>query len=195
MKSELATINHRISQRKYTHLDLEEDEFVELEMHRCKAGLVLIWALTGIFIILLVFVMFHFVQRNNIELNETSFNKTVRIILLIALGSLCPISIFFSAVLTYIYRRNVMYITNHRAIQLVKSSPFSQSKNIIELSSVIDANYTQKGPLQYLLKYGTLHLATIINETTYTFPFLHTPTDELDTISHLVHQEKERKKQ
>ena len=194
MKSELENVHHRVSQRKYQHVDLEDDEFVELEMRRSKVGIVLIWVLAGLFIAIIVTMMILFVQKENFYLNETSLNRTIRIILLIGLGILCPISLFVAATLTYVYRRNVMYVTNHRVIQITKTSPFSQSRNVIELASVVDASYKQKGIPQYLFHYGTLHLATVVNESDYTFPFLDTPKDELDTISHLVHQEKEKKK-
>ena len=37
---------------------------------------------------------------------------------------------------------------------------------------------------------GTLRMSTIGSETTYTFEHVDTPTDELETITHLVHVEK-----
>lgn len=194
MKAELATVHHRISQRKYSHLDLEDKEFVELELRRSRIGLILLWTFTGIVILGLVIAIIFLFQKESFELNQTDFNKTIRITLLIAIFALAPLVVLFSSILTYIYQRNVMYITNRRVIQLVKSSPFAESKNIIELASIEDASYIQKGILQYLFKYGTLRLATVGDETTYTFKFLDTPTDEVDKISHLVHQEKERQK-
>jgi len=46
---------------------------------------------------------------------------------------------------------------------------------------------------EHLLKIGTLRMSTIGEETTYTFKYVDTPIDELETITHLVHVEKQEK--
>ena len=38
-------------------------------------------------------------------------------------------------------------------------------------------------------------MSTVGDETTYTFKYVDTPTDELEKITHLVHMEKEKTKE
>lgn len=187
MKVELETIHHRVSQRLHTDLDLQEGEFVELKLQRSRIGTIIIWSLVGLtFVLLTVAIVFLWIHEHN-GLNDTSFNKSVRICLLIGLLLLYVVAVVAGVIASSVYKRNIMYITNRRVIQKVVTSPFAHSKNIIELSSIEDASYSQKGIVPHLLHFGTLRLATVGDETTYTFPYLDTPTDELDTISRLVH--------
>ena len=193
MKVELENIHHSISKRKYTELELEEGEYVVLELKRSKIGLRLIWILASVVVALIIAAIIFILLREDL-LGHGAISGSIRIILLLALMAACVFCFAFAYVLSFVYKKNHMYITNRRAIQYIVNSPFSHSKNIIELSSIEDASYKTDGLLQYMFKFGTLRLATIGDETTYTFPFLDTPTDELSTISHLIHQEKERKK-
>ena len=79
-----------------------------------------------------------------------------------------------------------MYITNHRAIQNIRTSIFNTSTNVIELERIEDVSFHQKGFFGAIFNIGTLRMSTVGDETTYTFEMLDTPTDEVETISKLV---------
>ena len=85
-----------------------------------------------------------------------------------------------------IYNQNQMYITNLRAIQKQRTSLFSNSTNIIKLSRIEDVSYHQTSLFEHIFSVGTLRMSTVGDETTYTFPYLSTPQDEIKEISHLV---------
>ena len=93
----------------------------------------------------------------------------------------------------HVYSNNKLFVTNKRIIQRSQSTLFASSTNIIDLVSIEDVSFKQSGLLEHILKVGTLRMSTIGEETTYTFKYVDTPIDELETITHLVHVEKQEK--
>ena len=73
------------------------------------------------------------------------------------------------------------------------SGLFTRSSNVIELSRIEDVSFKQNGFFDYIFRIGTIRMSTVGDETTYTFPFVDTPTDEVNLIAHLIHLAKERK--
>ena len=92
-----------------------------------------------------------------------------------------------------VYGNNKLFVTNKRIIQQSQASLFASSTNVIDLVSIEDVSFKQAGIVEHLLKVGTLRMSTIGEETTYTFKYVDTPIDELETITHLVHVEKQEK--
>ena len=62
----------------------------------------------------------------------------------------------------------------------------SSSVNIIDLSSIEDASFHQDTILQRLFHYGTLRLATVGDETTYTFKYSDISPDQMKAVSKLI---------
>ena len=106
--------------------------------------------------------------------------------LYILIGLAYFIIILATIVSHIVYRDNKMYITNKRAIQQVRTSLFSGSTNIIDLQRIEDVSFHQKGFFDTVFNVGTLRMATVGEETTYTFTLLDTPHDEVALISKLV---------
>ena len=107
-------------------------------------------------------------------------------IILIVLGTIWIATL----VSTHVYSGNRLYVTNKRLIQNIVTSLFSSSTNVIDLVAVEDVSFKKSGIFEHLFSIGTLRMSTIGSETTYTFKNVDTPTDELETITHLVHLEK-----
>lgn len=187
MKEDLVNLHHARSQQDFPELKLEDDEFVELAFRRSRIGVVGIWAsiIVGALVLTLTLVIFGGINRG-----VDGFVKQYMITLLGALYIVLPL---IGLVLTKVYNGNKFYVTNRRVIQIEQTSLFAKSKNIIELISVEDVSFKQSGLTQYIFRYGTLRLATVGDETTYTFKFFEKPDDELDKITHLVHNAKELK--
>ena len=62
----------------------------------------------------------------------------------------------------------------------------SSSVNVIDLSSIEDASFRQDTIMQRLFHYGTLRLATVGDETTYTFKYSDITPEELKGVSRLI---------
>ncbi|MBR3164532.1 PH domain-containing protein [Candidatus Saccharibacteria bacterium] len=190
MKEELKKIQHARSAKDFPHLDLEPDEYVVLHITRSKIGLVLIWLVVGACIFALSFALIFLSNHNS--LSNTIFHINDAAIRYFRLIIFALYAIIFVAgfIAQSVYRSNQMYITNHRAIQKVRPSPFVNSTNIIQLSLIEDVSFRQNGIFDHLLQIGTLRMSTAGDETTYTLTYIDTPHDEVKTISHLVYQNK-----
>lgn len=188
MKEDLVNLHHARSEQDFPELKLEDDEFVELAFRRVRIGVMLIWAGVILGVLALTVLLIALNSINNLGLNGMA--KQYMTTLLCALYA-----VFFviGLVMTVVYNGNKFYVTNRRVIQIEQTSLFAKSKNIIDLVSIEDVSFKQSGLMQYIFKYGTLRMATIGDETTYTFTYFEKPTDELDTITHLVHNAKEKK--
>ena len=119
------------------------------------------------------------------QINEQSLGY-----LRLAVLAIYAIVIFGGFVTHSIYNQNQLYITNYRAIQKTRTSLFANSTNVIKLSRIEDVSYRQKSLFDHIFKIGTLRMSTVGDETTYTFTWLDTPNDEVNTISHLVYENK-----
>jgi len=93
-----------------------------------------------------------------------------------------------------IYNGNKLFVTNRRVFQLLTTSLVSSSTNVIDLPSIEDASFHQNGILQQLLHYGTLRLATVGDETTYTFKYSDIKPEQMEKISKLITEAKKRLK-
>lgn len=188
MDESLAKIRHERSKKDFPNLKLEEGEYVELSFKRAK---ICLWMIMGgmFFAIVVVLIGFLLALIGQSMLDNMGKNF-VFIILLALLAS----SIIMSFVAVKTYNGNRLFVTNKRVVQMLMNSLVSSSKNEIDLASVEDVSFRQDGVAQQLFKYGTLRLATVGDETTYTFKFSDATNDDLEAISKLVTEAKKRKK-
>ena len=188
MKEDLAKLRHARSHKDYPTIDLEDNEYVELCIKRSEIVPVLIWA--GV--ILSAFILFAAITifgtgSGSFAIGASS--KTfMSLIALIVFGAIIVVALISN----HVYKGNILYINNKRLIQVSVSSLFSNSTNVIDLVSVEDVSFRQSGVFEKLFRLGTLRMSTVGTETTYTFKYIDTPQDELETITHLVHVEKDQ---
>lgn len=192
MKKELVRLRHARSKKDFPDITLEEDEYVELAIRRSKIGLVFIWlgVLLGFAALTAALILFAF---GGISSSMFRINATSKHYLYIMIFSLYAVLILVGIVATITYASNKLYITNKRAIQMTMTSLFSKSTNVIDLVSIEDVSFKQNGIFEHIFQLGTIRMSTVGDETTYTFKYINTPRDELDTITHLVHTTKNRK--
>lgn len=186
MKKELEKLRHARSAKDFPNIDLNEDEHVVLSMTRTKLGLIGIWLFASVVIILLTMLLVVIANNPTVSgfLDAVGSESTKYLYILIGLAYF--IIILATIVSHIVYRDNKMYITNKRAIQQIRTSLFSGSTNIIDLQRIEDVSFHQKGFFDTVFNVGTLRMATVGEETTYTFTLLDTPHDEVALISKLV---------
>lgn len=180
MDESLTKIRHERSKKDFPFLNLEEDEYVEVAFKRARVCLLLILGGTGLatIAILLAFLL--------ILLGQSMLDDMGRNFVFIILFSLLAATFIIAIFASIIYRGNKLFITNRRAIQMIMDSPVSSSVNIIDLASVEDASFHKKGLFQTMLNYGTLRLATVGDETTYTFKYSDASPEEIKTVTKLI---------
>lgn len=186
MDANLAKIRHERSKKDFPFLTLEDDEYVEFAFKRARICLwvILLGVSAGLILILFAFLLTLMGQE---MLDEMGKN-----FLFIILSALLVTALVIGVISLKIYRGNRLFITNEHVIQIMTNSIVSSSTNIIDLSSVEDASFRQDGLLQQLFHYGTLRLATVGDETTYTFKYSDINPDDLRDISELITDAKEK---
>ena len=187
MDESLAKIRHERSKKDFPFLTLEDEEYVEFAFKRAKICLLLILCGTSLAIIaiLLAFLL--------TLLEQSLLDNMGRDFLFIILLALLVAIVLISIIAIMIYRGNRLFITNRHVIQIIMDSPVSRSVNIIDLSSIEDASFHQNGLMQSFFHYGTLRLATVGDETTYTFKYSDIASEDLQSITKLISDAKSKK--
>lgn len=193
MKKDLVKLHHARSAKDFPELKLEENEYIELIIKRSPIGMVLIWGAVVLASIIL-FVSSFIISFGNTDNLALGMDDSAKFYLQMIIVAIFSTVVVCGIIGSRVYKGNILYVTNKRLFQCNTTSLFSSSTNVIDLVSIEDASFKQSGILEYLFKIGTIRMATIGEETTYTFKYVDTPTDELSVISHLIHVEKEKYK-
>lgn len=186
MDENLAKIRHERSKKDFPGLRLDEDEYVEFAFKRAKVCLMMIICGTGVamIILLLAFLL--------VLMGQSMLDEMGRNFVFIILTALLASVVLAGLVALRIYNGNKLFITNKRAIQMMMTSPVVNSVNVIDLVSVEDVSFRQEGVLQNLFHYGTLRLATVGDETTYTFKYSDITGENLKAVTDLISRAKKR---
>ena len=188
MDENLAKIRHERSKKDFPMLTLEDDEYVEYAYKRASVCLMLIMTCTGVGVIILLlgFLL--------VLLGQAMLDEMGKRFLFIMLFALFASVIIIRIVAIKIYRGNRLFITNQRVIQHLMTSLVSSSVNAIDLTGVEDISFHQDGLLPRIFHYGTLRLATVGDETTYTFKYSDISPEDMKAISKLITDAKKRNK-
>ena len=186
MDDSLLKIRRERNKKDFPYLPLEDDEYVEVVIKRAQICLtMLVVSISAVLCLLLLICLFIVVNAS--MLDQTSLN-----FVFIILFSLFITTVLAGFIAIMIFRGNIMFITNKHAIQRVMNSPVSTSINVIDLCSVEDASFHKNGFLQTIFSYGTLRLATVGDETTYTFKHSDISPEHLKYITELISKAKKR---
>jgi len=180
MDEGLVRIRHERSVKDFPFLKLEDNEYVEFAFKRARIWLNLILGSlsAGLILILLAFLL--------VLLGQSSIDATGISFLYIILGALLFAVLLAGLFTVIVYRGNRLFVTNKHVIQLTMVSPMANSVNMIDLSSIEDTSFSQNGIMQKIFGYVTFRLATVGEETTYTFKNSDITQEELRAVSKLV---------
>ena len=186
MDESLTKIRHERSKKDFPTLKLEDDEYVEFAFKRARICLLAILAgiAASLILILLAFLL--------VLLGQSMLDEMGRNFVDIILFTLLATSIIIGIIAIMIYNGNRLFVTNRRVTQMIMNSPVSRSINAIDLTSVEDISFHQNGILQNFLHYGTLRLATVGDETTYTFKYSDISPEDLKAITKLISNAKKK---
>ncbi len=191
MKSDLAKLRHARSKKDFPDISLEENEYVVLKIKRSSIIPILAWL--GVVLAAVFFIALNIMISRSSTDGMFAMNAASRGFFSVIIDIVFGVVLICTLVSMHVYSNNKLFVTNKRIIQRSQSTLFASSTNIIDLVSIEDVSFKQSGLLEHILKVGTLRMSTIGEETTYTFKYVDTPIDELETITHLVHVEKQEK--
>ena len=188
MDENLGKIRHERSKKDFPILNLDDDEYVEFAFKRARICLYLILFGTsfGVILVLLAFLL--------TLLGQSMIDEMGKHFLFIILLALLASAVIIGMIALTTYRGNRLFVTNKRVIQMIMSSLVSSSINAIDLASVEDVSFRQDGIMARLFHFGTLRLATVGDETTYTFKYSDVTSDDIKSISKMITDAKKKQK-
>jgi hypothetical protein len=172
-----------VTVREVAEIRLAEDEEVKVEVARHPLGLFSIVFGAG-FVMVAVVVLWIVMLVS--DLDFLPLNEGVKSLISLIAVVLLVLTLVIAWVGVTIYRNNLFVVTNKRVIQQTSLSLFDKSVQTIDLASVEDVSFKKRGILQSLFDYGSLRLATVGDETTYQFNFVHDPEGQVRAISEVV---------
>ena len=86
----------------------------------------------------------------------------------------------------WVYTNNRFFLTNESVIQEIQVSIFSKKEQTVSLMNIEDASFSQRGPLQTILNYGSIRLSTEGEETTYRFDYAANPREQIAILNNAV---------
>lgn len=173
---------HDESVKRFPWLNLSDHEYVISAVRRHSVGM---WApliVTTIAVALVFTIMLLYPEiAAAYDLPMSSY------VWVIVTGLAFTAAFIFGGYLAmWVYMNNRFFLTNESVIQEIQSSIFSKREQTVSLMNIEDASYTQRGPVQQLLNYGSIRLSTEGDETTYRFDYVSNPKEEIATLNNAV---------
>lgn len=180
--SEETRKRHDESIAHYPWLNLSEHEYVINCVPRHSIGMLAPIALTTILSAAVLLGMINYPEVAEIAgLSETSNGSAMFI------GFLLIIAFLLGGYLAiWVYLSNRFFLTNESVIQEIQTSIFSKREQTVSLMNIEDASFTQRGPLQLILNYGSIRLSTEGDETTYRFDYVANPRIHIAKLNNAV---------
>ena len=189
MDESLTEIRHERSKKDFPKIAFEDGEYIEFVFSRAKVCLMMIWGgvVAGLILILFGFLL----TLMGLEMIDEMGVKFMFIILFALLAA----AIVAGLLATKIYHGNKLIITNIHVIQMITTTPVSNSINIIDLPQIEDASFRQDSLLEKLFHYGTCRLSTVGDETTYTFKYSDISPSDLKEVTKIITEAKKKLKE
>lgn len=178
--SDEARQKHEASKKKYPFLNLSEGEFVIDEVRRHPIGLFIPVGTTVLLIVCMIALMFMYpslTKGTGLPPVEDAILPLGLLALLFGLGGY---------IVVWVYLQNMFILTNESVIQEIQHSLFSKHEQTVSLGSIEDASFTQIGPLETMLDYGSIRLSTEGEETTYRFQYVANPKRQIARLNNAV---------
>ncbi|HWZ66133.1 MAG TPA: hypothetical protein VNX65_05090 [Patescibacteria group bacterium] len=176
---------HEESLLRYPNLNIGRGEYVILALRRNTIGLLAIWFVVGLLTALfLISLPFYSLNHDAIAtmLGANPSNLLPPAVLAIPLLFIDSLFILGGFLASNVYSQNRLYLTNESIIQYNKTSLFDTQLQHLNLINVDDVSSRQRGPIQYVLNYGTINISTPGEKTVYAFEFVNNP----EKIVHII---------
>lgn len=171
-----------IGQKYFKLIEFDDEERLELEIRKHFIGLFFI-VLTGLFIMAAIIVVtialtLGLQDRQVVATGGGDFSAVVILIGFI-LAILAGISMAIGA---YLYRSNVVFITNQKIAQVLYLTIFNRKISQLNIGDVQDVTVSQRGFFAHIFNFGTLVIETAGEQQNYTFTFVPDPYQSAKTI-------------
>lgn len=165
-------------------MELDDDKQIVTEIRRHPIGLVAVYA-SGLFIattILIGGVLFGLWLERQPDVTSTS-SIPFGTILAVVSAVVSAVVLFFTYVSAYIYKNNVIIVTNEKIVQLLYRNLVDRKISQLSLGDLEDVTVEQRGIFARIFKFGTLTIETAGEQNNYNFSYTPYP---YDTAKHIV---------
>ena len=173
---------HDESVEAFPTLNLSEHEYVVSAVRRHPAGIWFTVGVTAVAVAVVLSMVFNFpFIATQLGLSAGSYG------LVLLLGIMLTLLFLIGGyVAIWVYMSNRFFLTNESVIQEIQTSIFSRKEQTVSLLNIEDASFSQRGPVQHLLDYGSIRLSTEGDETTYRFDYVSNPKREISILNNAV---------
>jgi hypothetical protein len=171
--------DHAISVHDYPRLDLDENEYILIDVERARLfpTLAHVIAIIGY----IVFTVIAFVDMNGyLGQPGSGMFSVICLLMTMLLAVICYVSV-------WVYNRNRMIVSNQRIFNEIQQTLFSYRMQSIELEHIEDLSYSQVGIWANFFNYGSIRFSTVGNEHTYELTFVDNPEHQIKIIKKAVH--------
>ncbi|MDQ3123945.1 MAG: PH domain-containing protein [bacterium] len=158
---------------KYIEFDENEELIAEIRKHPIGTLLIL---LTGALVILAILIITGLLLSFDINgfVGEGNVNGMKPIFVLLA-GFLIFGTVSATLIGLFLYRNNVIYVTNEKIAQVLYTSIFHRKISQLSIGDVQDVTVTQNGLVAHMFDYGTLVIETAGEQQNYSFTYVPDP--------------------
>ncbi len=180
--SEETRRRHGESMRAFPWLNLSDHEYLISVVRRHPIGMWGPLLATSISVSLIfIFLMNYPYFSESIGLPMAPFGAVLLVGILMAILFLVG-----GYLAIWVYTNNHFFLTNESVIQEIQASIFSKKEQTVSLMNIEDASYSQRGPMQTILNYGSIRLSTEGEETTYRFDYVSSPKKQIAILNNAV---------
>lgn len=178
-------VNHRqeaskklsVEGRKFfDFIEFDQDEELVTEIRKHPFGLFLIYFIGGFVLLTLLFFLIFVANFNLGELGLGDTNTSNLRAIAILIGLLLMVGgIAMTFISAFLYKSNVIYVTNEKIAQVLYVSLFHRKISQLSIGDVQDVTVRQSGIFAHLFKFGTLTIETAGEQQNYTFTYIPEP--------------------
>ena len=173
---------HDESMKQFPSLNLSDHEYIISAIRRHPIGMFAPLIATALSLSMMFILIFNYPFISELlGLPMSTYGSVLTIGILLA--------VLFMAggyLAVWVYMNNRFFLTNESVIQEIQLSVFVHKEQTVSLMNIEDASYSQKGPLQVLLNYGSIRLSTEGEETTYRFDYVANPKVQIAILNNAV---------
>lgn len=169
----------KVGKKYFKLIEFDEEEQLLAEIRKHPFGLFII-VITGIVISFALFLGIAVLAASSLfaTLGLGNINSIVAFIGFLL--SLIVMAITF--INAYLYRNNVVFVTNEKLAQVLFITLFNRKISQLSIGDVQDVTVQQKGFLPNVIGYGTLVVETAGEQQNYTFTFVPKPYETSKVI-------------
>lgn len=178
--------------KHFEFIEYDQNEHLITEIRKHPFGLMIIF-LTGALIVLSVVAIGILGLMLDFESSLQADNINDLRVFLVMISFVLSVGVLVAVyIASFLYKSNVIYLTNQKIAQVVYKSLFSRKISQLSVGDIQDVTVVQKGVLAHFFNYGTLTIETSGEQENYNFSYVPNPYQAAKLIVGAYEQNREK---